>query len=68
MTELTSISFEKDEPVEEILDAFFCYTDYFFKHPNIFRFFAFILLFSRREMTVIKSLSNDFTACGRHPL
>jgi AcrR family transcriptional regulator len=41
ITELTSISFEKDDPVEEILDAFFCYTDYFFKHPNVFRFFYF---------------------------
>ncbi len=41
ITELTSISFKKDDPVEEVLDAFFCYTDYFFKHPNIFRFFYF---------------------------
>ena len=35
ITELTSISFKKEDPVEEVLDAFFCYTDYFFKHPNI---------------------------------
>ena len=41
IAELTSISFKKDDPVEEILDAFFCYTDYFFKHPNVFRFFYF---------------------------
>jgi AcrR family transcriptional regulator len=41
ITELTSISFKKDDPVEEILGAFFCYTDYFFKHPNVFRFFYF---------------------------
>lgn len=41
ITEITSISFEKDDPVEEVLDAFFCYTDYFFKHPNVFRFFYF---------------------------
>lgn len=41
ITELTSISFQKDDPVEEILEAFFCYTDYFFHHPNIFRFFYF---------------------------
>ncbi|NLO08290.1 MAG: TetR/AcrR family transcriptional regulator [Clostridiales bacterium] len=41
ITELTSISFKKDDPVEEILEAFFCYTDYFFEHPNIFRFFYF---------------------------
>lgn len=41
ITELTSISFKKDDPVEEILEAFFCYTDYFFKHPNVFRFFYF---------------------------
>ena len=41
ITELASISFKKDDPVEEILGAFFCYTDYFFKHPNVFRFFYF---------------------------
>lgn len=39
--ELTSISFKNDDPVEEILGAFFCYIDYFFKHPNVFRFFYF---------------------------
>ena len=39
--ELTSIFFTKDDPVEEILGAFSCYTDYFFKHPNVFRFFYF---------------------------
>ncbi|KUO71700.1 MAG: hypothetical protein APF77_07805 [Clostridia bacterium BRH_c25] len=39
--ELTAISFIKDNPVEEILSAFFSYTDYFFKHPNVFRFFYF---------------------------
>lgn len=41
ITELTSISFKNDDPVEEILGAFFCYIDYFFKHPNVFRFFYF---------------------------
>jgi AcrR family transcriptional regulator len=41
ITELTSVSFPKNDPVEEILDAFFCYTDYFFKRPNVFRFFYF---------------------------
>jgi AcrR family transcriptional regulator len=41
VTELTSISFTKDDPVEEILGVFFSYTDYFFKHPNVFRFFYF---------------------------
>lgn len=41
IAELTSISIKKDDPVEEILAAFFCYTDYYFKHPNVFRFFYF---------------------------
>ncbi|MEL1136173.1 TetR/AcrR family transcriptional regulator [Desulfitobacterium sp. THU1] len=41
ITELTSISFTKDDPVEEILGAFFSYIDYFFEHPNVFRFFYF---------------------------
>ncbi len=39
--ELTPISFKKDNSVEEILGIFCCYTDYFFKHPNVFRFFYF---------------------------
>lgn len=39
--EITAISFEKDDPMEEILGAFFYYTDYFFKHSNVFRFFYF---------------------------
>lgn len=41
ITELTSTSFTMDDPVEEILGAFFSYTDYFFRHPNVFRFFYF---------------------------
>lgn len=41
ITELTSVSLTKDDPLEEILDIFFCYTDYFFTHPNVFRFFYF---------------------------
>lgn len=41
IAELTSVSYNKEDPVEEIIDIFFCYTDYFFKHPNVFRFFYF---------------------------
>lgn len=41
ITELTSASLTKEDSVEEILSAFFSYTDYFFKHPNVFRFFYF---------------------------
>lgn len=41
ITELTAVSFAEDDPAEEILEAFFCYADYFFKHPNVFRFFYF---------------------------
>lgn len=41
ITELTSIPIKKHDPVEEILAVFYCYADYFFKHPNVFRFFYF---------------------------
>ncbi|MFZ7120999.1 MAG: TetR/AcrR family transcriptional regulator [Eubacteriaceae bacterium] len=41
IVEITSTSFTKDDPVEEIMGVFFFYTDYFFKHPNVFRFFYF---------------------------
>ncbi len=32
---------KKEDPVEELLAAFWCYADYFFDHPNVFRFFYF---------------------------
>lgn len=41
ITELSSMTFSKGDPVEEILDAFFYYIDYFYKHPNVFSFFYF---------------------------
>lgn len=41
ITELRSVSYIEDDPVEEILSAFFGYIDYFFMHPHIFRFFYF---------------------------
>lgn len=41
ITELGSITFQKEDPLEEILEAFYTYTDYFFEHPNVFRFFYF---------------------------
>lgn len=41
IAELTSVPFAKEDPVEEITGIFFCYADYFFKHPNVFRFFYF---------------------------
>lgn len=41
ISELSSVPYKKNDPVEEILEAFFCYTDYFFANPNVFRFFYF---------------------------
>lgn len=41
VAELTSVSFPNDDPVKEILNVFFRYTDYFFRNPNVFRFFYF---------------------------
>lgn len=41
VTELMSVSYIEDDPIDEILSAFFGYIDYFFKHPNVFRFFYF---------------------------
>lgn len=41
ISELSAIPIEKTDPVEEILSAFNSYTDYFFEHPNVFRFFYF---------------------------
>lgn len=41
ITALSPAQITKEDPVEEILNAFFSYTDYFFKHPNVFRFFYF---------------------------
>lgn len=33
ITELMSVSYIEDDPIDEILSAFFGYIDYFFKHP-----------------------------------
>jgi AcrR family transcriptional regulator len=41
IAELSAVPIQKDDAVEEILSAFNTYTDYFFKHPNVFRFFYF---------------------------
>lgn len=42
ISSLSSISMTKKDPVEELQESFLSYTDYFFEHPNIFRFFYFI--------------------------
>lgn len=39
--QLTSAFEPKADPVEEIIGAFSLYSDYFFNHPNVFRFFYF---------------------------
>ena len=41
IAELTAGSLTKEDSIEEILCVFFSYTDYFFRHPNVFRFFYF---------------------------
>jgi AcrR family transcriptional regulator len=41
IAELTSAFVSKADPVEEIISAFSLYSDYFFDHPNVFRFFYF---------------------------
>lgn len=41
IVEFTKLPFTSDDPIEEILSIFKYYIDYFFKHPNVFRFFYF---------------------------
>jgi AcrR family transcriptional regulator len=41
IAELTSVSYDREDAEKEIIDAFYHYTDYFFRHPNVFRFFYF---------------------------
>jgi len=41
ITELTSTPYHKTDPLEEILDVFITYINYYFQNPNIFRFFYF---------------------------
>lgn len=41
ITELTSISYTTDDPIEEIYSMLCSYTNYFFEHPNVFSFFYF---------------------------
>lgn len=41
VVELTDVPLSAENAVDEILTAFQAYTDYFYKHPNVFRFFYF---------------------------
>lgn len=41
IAELSAVPTAKEDPVDEILAAFFGYADYYFRHPNVFRFFYF---------------------------
>jgi AcrR family transcriptional regulator len=38
---LTSVAYQKEDPVDEITAVFGSYADYYFEKPNIFRFFYF---------------------------
>lgn len=60
ITELASISIKNDDPVEEILSVFFCYTDYFFKHSNVFRFFYFYPFVQPEEDDNYQKLEQQF--------
>lgn len=60
ITELTSIPLKNDDPVEEVIDIFFCYTDYFFKHPNVFRFFYFYPFVQPEEDDSYQKLEQRF--------
>jgi len=61
IAELTSITFTGDDPVKEILDVFCCYTDYFFKHPNAFRFFYFYAFVQPEGDESFQSLEERFS-------
>jgi AcrR family transcriptional regulator len=41
IVELTELPLSGENSLDEILNAFYSYTDYFYKHPNAFRFFYF---------------------------
>jgi AcrR family transcriptional regulator len=60
ITELAALSFHKDDSVDELLSAFFSYTDYFFKHPNVFRFFYFYPFVQTEEDDSYQKLQQRF--------
>ena len=60
ITELTSYSFKVDDPVEEIVGIFLCYTDYFFKYPNVFRFFYFFPFIQPEDDDSYQGLEHRF--------
>jgi AcrR family transcriptional regulator len=60
ITSLSSISMKKNDPVEELQESFFCYTDYFFQHPNIFRFFYFLPFVEPEGDTRYQNLEQRF--------
>lgn len=61
IAELTSVTFTRDDPVNEIFYVFFCYSDYFFKHPNAFRFFYFYAFVQPEEDASFQKLEKRFS-------
>lgn len=41
IAELSSVPIKNEDSIEEILQIFYLYMEYFFLHPNVFRFFYF---------------------------
>jgi|GEM_PF-673051 AcrR family transcriptional regulator len=58
--ELTGISYEKTDPIEEIIEDLFGYISYFFKHPNVFRFFYFYPFIQPEADVSYKNLEQKF--------
>ncbi|MEL7648091.1 MAG: TetR/AcrR family transcriptional regulator [Sedimentibacter sp.] len=66
IVELTAVSYTKHDPVEEILEAFLCYADYFFKHPNVFRFFYFCTFVQPAGDDGYQKLEEKFRGIWQH--
>ncbi len=58
--ELSAVPIAAHDPADEIPLLSAAMRAIILKHPNVFRFFIFILLFSRMEMSVIKSWNSGF--------
>jgi AcrR family transcriptional regulator len=64
--ELTTSISSQDDVMNDILNKFYSYIDYFFDHPNIFRFFYFYPFIQPEEDESYQNLDQKFNGIWQH--
>jgi AcrR family transcriptional regulator len=64
--ELTTSISSQDDVMDDILNKFYSYIDYFFDHPNVFRFFYFYPFIQPEEDESYQNLDQKFNGNWQH--